>query len=313
MGDKTMLYHTLDRSRWFVVPAELELPEGEQPVRSFTRVERSVRPEAIAPHEVDVAAARQWIDRRFRESFGRAGEAFGRLVQRVQAAGRAQGRTVRGMGGADLPGVRIEPEDLLGVSPGELYTDPSRAREAVDALFSWASERFRPKDGTETSERPDIGKTLASLGEGLKAAAQRIEAQRKQADADRARQRGEAPARTKLLRVGFFSELRHGDPQGPSLAGCRREQRSPHEDEIVRYLTEAPVLIASPGPVSDVLDPTAGFVGTRSIHTDGVWCWPGDLAHYVRRYHVALPSAFLEHLLSRGWQPGQPDLTAVVF
>lgn len=297
----TMLHHTLDRSRWFVVPAATVLPDGDLPIRSFSRVERSVDPDALGPYEVDVAAARKWVDERFRNAFGKAGDAFGRLASRVRAAGRRQGRTV-----PDLSAYRIAPEDLLDVSPGELYTDPTRTREAVDALFAWASDRLRPPG--EPAEPPDVGKTLAAVGAGLRKAAEQIAARREEAEARRAR-----PSPTKLLRVGFYAELRHGDPQGQSLAAQSREQPTPHEAEIVRYLRAAPVLVASPGPVGDVRDPAAGFVGTRSIHTDGVWCWPGDLAYYVGRYHLALPATFLEHLLARGWDPGSPDLATVVF
>jgi hypothetical protein len=274
MLQDTMLYHTLDRSRWFIVPVGLELPAGELTVRSFSRLERPVQAEALQPHEVDMDAAKQWIDGRFREAFGRVGGAFDKLVSRV----RETGRTV-----PDLSGAHVRVEEVLGASPGEVYTDPARAREAIDALFSWASEKMRPP-----GERPDLAQTLTSVGEALAAAAQKLRERR---------------AKPQLSRVGFFRELRHGDPEGPSLASCQREHSGPHEDELVRYLQQAPVLIASPGPVGDVLDPTAGPVGTPSIHSDGVWCWPGDLAHYVRRYHVTLPREFLEHLVARGWEP----------
>jgi hypothetical protein len=106
----------------------------------------------------------------------------------------------------------------------------------------------------------------------------------------------------KLLRVGFFAELRHGDAQGPKLAEARRSEPHPHEALLVSYLQQAPVLVTSPGPVRDVLDPDRGYIGTASIHTDGVWCWPGDLAHYVEIYHVALPEAFLAHGQARRWK-----------
>jgi hypothetical protein len=118
-----------------------------------------------------------------------------------------------------------------------------------------------------------------------------------------ARRKGSAARRPKkLLRVGFFAELPHGDPHGVKLADAQRPEAHPQEALVVRYLQQAPVLIGSPGPVRDVLAPDSGYIGTRSIHTDGVWCWPGDLAHYVETYHVALPDAFLEHGGSRRWR-----------
>jgi hypothetical protein len=39
--------------------------------------------------------------------------------------------------------------------------------------------------------------------------------------------------------------------------------------------------------------------------TDGTWVWPSDLAFYVERYHVELPTDFVEHVRSCGWNPPQ--------
>ncbi|WP_431683493.1 hypothetical protein [Kitasatospora sp. KL5] len=35
--------------------------------------------------------------------------------------------------------------------------------------------------------------------------------------------------------------------------------------------------------------------------------WRADLAHYVERYHLRLPPAFLEHAAANGWVPPCPD------
>jgi hypothetical protein len=34
-----------------------------------------------------------------------------------------------------------------------------------------------------------------------------------------------------------------------------------------------------------------------------VWCWPSDLAHYLEKYNVELPRAFIEHGRTRNWEP----------
>lgn len=112
-----------------------------------------------------------------------------------------------------------------------------------------------------------------------------------------------ASAPTGLLRVGFFRELKHGSPEGPSLRAQVRPAPAPHAEHLVAYLRGCPVLIAAMARAVDVLDPTVGRIGTPSIYTDGVWAWPGDLAHYVARYHIELPSAFIEHARARQWTP----------
>ncbi|MEQ1564058.1 MAG: hypothetical protein ABMA64_00355 [Myxococcota bacterium] len=276
------LYHTPDRKRWFLVPADARLAEGALRVRRFAGPAVDVD-EVIAVHEVDEAAARAWIDARFRSSFARVGDAFGKVLEQL----RGGGRTVP----SAVDGPRPEVRDVLGVSAGEAATDAEKAKQAVANLVDWA--RRQGSDRTAA---------LDGLGDALRAAAARVEA-RRSAAAKRRPQR-------KLVRVGFFAELRHGDPAGERLADARRAEPQADEAALVAYLKGAPVLIAALGPVRDVLDPSAGYIGTPSILTDGTWAWPADLAHYVERHHAALPDAFVTHARSRGFQHAPFDVTA---
>lgn len=41
--------------------------------------------------------------------------------------------------------------------------------------------------------------------------------------------------------------------------------------------------------------------------TDGVWCWPSGLAHYVEQHAVKLPDEFVEHAKSLSWTPAVVD------
>lgn len=279
------LYHTPDRKRWFLVPADVRLAEGALRVRRFAGPALDVD-EVIAIHEVDESAARVWIDARFEASFARVGEAFGKVLSQLREGGRRVPTAVDGAG----PDVR----DVLGVSPGEAATDPEKARQAVANLVYWAR--------TRSSQRTP---SLDGLGDALRAAAARVEARRAGA--------AKGGPQRKLARVGFFAELRHGDPGGQHLADARRAEPHPDEAALVAYLKGAPVLIAAMGPVRDVLDPSAGYIGSPSIQTDGTWAWPADLAHYVERYHAALPDAFVSHAQSRGFQHAPIDVTAVRF
>src|SRR5215510_3162859 len=115
---------------------------------------------------------------------------------------------------------------------------------------------------------------------------------------------------TELQRTGFFREMPHGEPTDPSLADARNAAPSPHEDRIAAYLDAGHVCIAAPGLTHDVLD-TGKRIGPPHHRTDGRFVWPGDLAHYVRTYHVRLEGPFIEHMLANGWTvPADVDVAA---
>jgi len=105
----------------------------------------------------------------------------------------------------------------------------------------------------------------------------------------------------KLIPVGFFRELRHGKPNGPSLRQSVAKEAAPDEAKVVAYLKAGKLLVAAPGIVKDALAP-AGPIGSASILTDGAYAWPEDFAYYVARYHVRPPADFAAHMASRDWQ-----------
>lgn len=107
---------------------------------------------------------------------------------------------------------------------------------------------------------------------------------------------------TTLKPVGFFSDLRHGDPGAPALKDSVRPFAQPDEHQAVRYLRGGAVLAASPAVFYDALKPDTAL-GTAYLLTDGTWVWPSDFAHYVETYHCALPKDFVEHMRARHWQP----------
>ncbi len=119
----------------------------------------------------------------------------------------------------------------------------------------------------------------------------------------------------KLKRYGFFRELAHGDPDGPSLA--RLSGRAPYDDStkkrIAEYLESGHLYIGCPGTVVDVLaEGNATPIGSPDILTDGEWAWPGDLSYYVSRYRVPVPQDMLDTMEKNGWRvPQQVEVTAL--
>jgi hypothetical protein len=104
-----------------------------------------------------------------------------------------------------------------------------------------------------------------------------------------------------VRRLGFFREVRHGDPNGPALLQERGGLRAESRADVVRYLQHSVVLAASGEVVHDVTDEMQPPIGELNILTDGDWAWPSDLAYYVDKYGVALPDEFLAAGTRRDW------------
>lgn len=110
--------------------------------------------------------------------------------------------------------------------------------------------------------------------------------------------------------AGFFRELPHGFPIGPSLRTL--VSAIPQEDEarIIAYLKGGVISAVAVCTTDDVLSPRPHtLIGPLRILTDGIWEWPSDLAHYVERYHVRIPAAFVAHMRARNWQvPSESEI-----
>jgi hypothetical protein len=100
--------------------------------------------------------------------------------------------------------------------------------------------------------------------------------------------------------VGFFRELRHGFPDGPSLRDSL--YRTTVKPEFLSYLENGYVLaVASSAAVDDVLDSEKKYVATLDVRTDGEWLWPGDLSYYVSMYQVFVPDEFISYAERNNW------------
>ena len=118
----------------------------------------------------------------------------------------------------------------------------------------------------------------------------------------------------RVRHLGFFSDLPHGISSEPSVQSLIAAVPLTDEDRLVEYLSNGELFIASPGVVCDVLADSGTVIGSADILTDGVWVWPRDLCHYVRRYHARLPEDFVEHARRNRWViPDGIQLEALMF
>jgi hypothetical protein len=109
-----------------------------------------------------------------------------------------------------------------------------------------------------------------------------------------------------LREVGFFRELEHGRPDGPSLAD--RAGTCADTAPLERYLRSGVHFIATAGSLTkDVLDPGRPPIGPLGLQTDGTWVWPSDLAHYVAVHGVDPGEAFRAHVARCGPVVGELD------
>ena len=106
-----------------------------------------------------------------------------------------------------------------------------------------------------------------------------------------------------LKSVGFYRELRHGDPDGPSLAAARDGLTGCDVETLAGYLNGAETLAATGSLTDDAPDPVRTGVARLEIATDREWVWPRDLAYYVRAYRVALPPEFIATVRERDGRP----------
>ncbi|MHA6759546.1 hypothetical protein [Streptacidiphilus sp. PAMC 29251] len=112
------------------------------------------------------------------------------------------------------------------------------------------------------------------------------------------------------MRVGFFREMPHGDAAGPSLAEACGGIPQSNEDEIAAYLDHGHIRVPASSLAHDVFDPDELIHAPHHL-TDGRFEWPGDLAHYVRNYHLRLPEPFVEHMRANAWRvPSDVDVAA---
>ena len=112
----------------------------------------------------------------------------------------------------------------------------------------------------------------------------------------------------KLQRVGFYSDLPHGEATEPRLVDSVGKLVADDIEKIVRYLSAGIPLVVVPGLARDILSESSGFAITLGVLTDGEWAWPTDLSYYVATYTVGLPAAFVAHIRAHNYRINEVEL-----
>lgn len=73
-------------------------------------------------------------------------------------------------------------------------------------------------------------------------------------------------------------------------------------EALCRYLTTAPVALATTKTAPDEMSPDAGMAVPRAYHTDGYWIWPAAVGYYLHRYRLPPQPDLVAHIRARGYQ-----------
>ena len=103
--------------------------------------------------------------------------------------------------------------------------------------------------------------------------------------------------------LGYWSAGSHIMVGCDGLPDVRRfvQPDWPHKEQVVTYLRNAPKVISYRGlSMCRICKKMNGSIE----QSDGVYLWPGGLAHYIEDHDVVLPDEFVTHVLAgNGYLP----------
>ncbi|MFC5745157.1 hypothetical protein [Actinomadura rugatobispora] len=83
-------------------------------------------------------------------------------------------------------------------------------------------------------------------------------------------------------------------------------QRAPvpdgDRDAVVRYLQQAPIVLAARSFDTDLLDPQRASSVPLTYHTDGTWIWPGAVGYYLKKHGLPPEPDLVAHIRAAGFQ-----------
>ncbi|MBG6093269.1 hypothetical protein [Actinomadura viridis] len=82
----------------------------------------------------------------------------------------------------------------------------------------------------------------------------------------------------------------------------RPEVPAEERDTLVRYLENAPMVLAARSFDADMMDPGRAREVPLTYHTDGTWIWPGAVGYYLRAHGVPPEPELVAHIRARGFE-----------
>ncbi|XVQ10060.1 hypothetical protein ACQP1W_47360 [Spirillospora sp. CA-255316] len=106
---------------------------------------------------------------------------------------------------------------------------------------------------------------------------------------------------------GGEPELRMAKPfDSMAPDGAPVVQRPPVPDEdrdaVVRYLQQAPIVLAARSFDTDLMDPQRASNVPLTYHTDGTWIWPGAVGYYLKKHGLPPEPDLVAHIRAAGFR-----------
>jgi len=94
----------------------------------------------------------------------------------------------------------------------------------------------------------------------------------------------------------------------PSIIVDKQFWKCYNKDKVIKYLQEG-----------KIVNQYRGYSGCRLCKqtlgtcekTDGIWCWPDKMEHYIEKHDVKLPSVFLEYLEEKEFEIGEIEVERI--
>lgn len=103
-----------------------------------------------------------------------------------------------------------------------------------------------------------------------------------------------------MNKIGFFY-----DDRGLVEPYCQSKIEPYDKDtrvRIVNYLKAGTLIAIAAGPAYDLMSSTSVLAIPPNIRTDGRWVWTEDVAYYVERYRMMIPTDFLDVMRRNEWR-----------
>jgi len=137
------VWNTLDRSRYFLIPADMAMPSGPLTIAQGIRNPRQVDEELAAQYEVSRTEARTHLADRAQNAFAKVRKAFGDARQR---RAETTGEPLDEDWENPMPG---SAKELFGVDPVEMMSDRESAKKGASNFLNFIVQAARDASGDE--------------------------------------------------------------------------------------------------------------------------------------------------------------------